>query len=303
MATLPVSSQTTLLPLASASSSPSPSSASSPTRTQPRLKAILKYRGSKWRLAPWIVSHFPAPESYTTYVEPFFGSGAVFFTKPPSKHEILNDLSGDVVNLFRVLREHGRALAALVAMTPWARAEYEASYTPICSGCEEQLETARRFLVRCWQAQHLDFTRQTGWRHNGATAHSPTTALWSKLPARLLAAVERLKQAEIECRPALELIQRHSRPEVLLYVDPPYVLATRRRKRLYAHEMNDADHMELLETLDAHPGPVVLSGYPNPLYDGRLARWQRFETAAVAEGGGPRTEVLWVKPATQQPAG
>lgn len=265
----------------------------------PHIKAILKYRGSKWRLAPWIVRHFPSSATYTTYIEPFFGSGAVFFTKAPTRHEVLNDLSGDVVNLFRVLREHGQALAALVAMTPWARAEYEASYTPICSGCEERLEAARRFLVRCWQAQHLDFTRQTGWRHNGPTAHSPTTALWAKLPARLLGAVERLKQAEIECRSALDLIQRHSRTEVLLYADPPYVLATRGRQRLYAHEMSDADHLALLEALERHPGPVLLSGYPNPLYDDRLAHWQRFEAAAIAEGGGRRTEVLWVKPAIQ----
>lgn len=281
-------------------SSPSSSSSlPSPPRPnlQPKLKAILKYRGSKWRLASWIVSHFPPPDTYTTYIEPFFGSGAVFFTKPPSKHEILNDLSGDVVNLFCMLREHGRALAALVEMTPWARAEYEASYTPLCSACEERLEAARRFLVRCWQAQHLDFTRQTAWRHNGPAAHSSTTTLWAKLPVRLLAAVKRLKEAEIECGQALELIRRHAQPGVLLYVDPPYVLATRGRRRLYEREMSDAEHAELLEVLDAHSGPVVLSGYTNALYDARLARWQRFEAAAIAEGGGRRTEVLWVKPA------
>lgn len=200
-----------------------------------------------------------------------------------------------------MVREHGRTLSALIEMTPWARAEYEASFAPACSTCDERLEAARRFLTRCWQAQHLDFTRETAWRHNGPTAHSSTTSLWAKLPVRLLAAVERLKHAEIECRPALDLIRRHSRPEVLLYVDPPYVLATRRRQRLYAHEMSDADHAALLAVLDKHPGPVVLSGYPHPLYDDRLTHWKRFETAALAEGGGRRTEVLWVKPATSSP--
>src|SRR5690349_21069220 len=69
-----------------------------------RIGPVLKYRGSKWRLAPWILQHFPSPASYTTYIEPYFGSGAVFFTMPPSKHEILNDISGEVVNLFRVIR-------------------------------------------------------------------------------------------------------------------------------------------------------------------------------------------------------
>lgn len=258
---------------------------------------ILKYRGSKWRLAPWILRHFPASATYTTYIEPYFGSGAVFFRKPPSKYEILNDLSGDVVNLFRVLREHGRALAALVQMTPWARQEYDASYVPICSSCEDRLETARRFLVRCWQAQHLDFTRHTAWRHQGPNSHSSSTGLWAKLPERLVQTIDRLKPAEIECRPALDLIRRHARPEALLYVDPPYVLETRGRRKLYLREMSNADHLELLEALDAHPGPVALSGYPSALYDQRLAHWRRFEASAVAEGGGKRTEVLWVKPA------
>lgn len=265
------------------------------------IRPVLKYRGSKWRLAPWILQQFPTPASYTTYIEPFFGSGAVFFTKPPSKHEILNDVSGEVVNLFRMLRDHGRALAALVAMTPWARAEYEWSYeasaAPIASACDARLEAARRFLVRCWQAQHLDFTRHTAWRHRGAQAHSSTTALWAKLPNRLLQSMERLKMAEIECRPAAELIARNARSDVLLYVDPPYMLATRGRRRLYVQELSDPEHAELLDLLNAHPGPVLLSGYPSPLYDQRLAHWRRVEAAAIAEGGGRRTEVVWIKPA------
>lgn len=256
---------------------------------------VLNYRGSKWRLAPWILQHFPPPTSYTSYIEPYFGSGAVFFSKPPSKHEVINDISGDVVNLFTMLREHGHALAALIQMTPWARAEYEASYLPVGSVCDEQLEAARRFLVRCWQAQHLDLTRQTAWRHRGARAHSSTTALWEKLPDRLLQTIQRLKTVEIECRPAAELITRNARPEVLLYVDPPYLLATRGRRRLYQQEMSDAAHEALLDLLDAHPGPVLLSGYPSALYDQRLRHWRRVEAAAVAEGGGKRVEVLWIK--------
>lgn len=263
---------------------------------------VLKYRGSKWRLAPWIIRQFPA---HRTYIEPYFGSGAVFFTKPPSRHEIINDLSGDVINLFRMLRERGSELAALIAMTPWARAEYEASYA-VCGDEDDNplaavyrtldpLEAARRFLVRCWQAAHLDFSRHTIWRHQGPAAHSSTTALWAKLPGRLRWAVERLKDAEIECVPALELIARNNRPDVLLYVDPPYVLSTRQRRRLYEHEMSDADHAELLEALDRHSGAVVLSGYPHPLYERRLAQWRRIEAASIAEGGGKRIEVLWIK--------
>lgn len=266
-----------------------------PRGDKPVLKPVLKYRGSKWRLAPWIISHFPDPATYTTYIEPFFGSGAVFFAKQPTRHEIINDLSGDVVNLFTVIRDHGAVLAALAQMTPWARAEYEASYAPVASPDDERLEAARRFLVRCWQAQHLDFTRQTAWRHHGASTHSAMTGLWAQLPDRLLAVVARLKAAEIECRPALEVIARNAQPDVLLYVDPPYVLTTRGRRKLYRNELSDADHLTLLDVLDAHPGPVVLSGYPNRLYAERLMHWQYAESPAIAEGGKRRTEALWIK--------
>ena len=59
---------------------------------------ILHYPGSKWSMAEWIISHMPP---HQTYLEPFFGSGAVFFNKPPSPLETINDIDGDVVNLFR----------------------------------------------------------------------------------------------------------------------------------------------------------------------------------------------------------
>src|SRR5690554_1056987 len=109
------------------------------------MKPVLKYPGSKWNIAKWIISFMPP---HTTYLEPFFGSGAVFFQKPPSKVEMINDIDGNVVNLFRVIREHPEELAALIEMTPWARDEYYASYEKT----GDSLEDARRFLVRCWQA-------------------------------------------------------------------------------------------------------------------------------------------------------
>lgn len=108
------------------------------------IKPILKYPGAKWSIADWIIGHFPA---HAHYVEPFFGSGAVFFNKAPAKHEVINDLSGDVVNLFRVIRDDGERLAALIEMTPWAREEYELSYQP----CEDAVERARRFVVQAYQ--------------------------------------------------------------------------------------------------------------------------------------------------------
>lgn len=260
------------------------------------MASLLKYPGAKWALASWIVRYLPETPHY---VEPFCGSAAVYFNLPwRPRHAVLNDLSGDIVNLFRVIRERGDELAALIEMTPWAREEHESAWQPT----ESPTEQARRFLVRTWQMHALGNAggKRAGWKTGGlASGASSTTRRWGRLPADLLATVDALRQAEIERRPALDVIARHRAADVLIYADPPYVTEMRRH-RLYAHEMSDADHVALLDALDAHPGPVALSGYACALYDDRLPHWRRVETQARAEGAQARTECLWLNPALQE---
>lgn len=253
------------------------------------MKPVLKYPGSKWNIANWIISHMP---EHTTYLEPYFGSGAVFFRKHPVKSETINDINDDVINLFQVLREHGEQLISLVELTPWARREYEESY--IKTG--DPVEDARRFLVRCWQAYGTKLNRNTGWRNDIQGSRGVhITKQWSRLPERMAHIVERLKQVQIECRPAVEVIRRLRYPEVLIYADPPYPLSTRQWK-LYSHEMTDQDHLELLDALDNHPGPVLLSSYENELYAERFrgGQWVKKTKKALAERGHIREEVLWL---------
>lgn len=125
---------------------------------------------------------------------------------------------------------------------------------------------------------------------------------WRKVPDRIMAVTERLRDVQIEQQPALKLIERYKAPSVLIYAGPPYLLSTR-SKRLYRHEMKDDDHIELLDALDAHPGPVILSGYDHPMYNGRLKHWQREEKQALAEMGRIRTEILWINPVAAEQAG
>jgi DNA adenine methylase len=254
-----------------------------------KIAPVLRYPGAKWRLADWIISYLPP---HTHYLEPYFGSGAVFFNKPPSKVETVNDIDGQVVNLFRVLREQPDELARLIEFTPWSRQEYYESYQ--LTG--ESLEDARRFLVRCWQGQGSRTNSRTGWKNDckvTQTVSCPRT--WDRLPKRIMAVCKRLKQVQIENAPAVEVIGRHISINVCIYADPPYNKAVK-SSDLYAHEMTDADHEELLEVLDKHPGPVLLSGYANPMYDERLKHWDRVTKKALAEKGKERTEVLWINP-------
>lgn len=210
--------------------------------------------------------------------------------KPPARLETINDIDGNVVNLFRVLREQPEQLAALIELTPWARDEYYSSYEKT----GEQVEDARRFLVRCWQAFGTMTAARTGWRHS-ATGRSPVMPQqWNRLPDKLEAAATRLKDAQIENMDAVQLIKKYNDPRCLIYADPPYTPETR-RKNIYAQEMTTEQHIQLLEALRAHSGSVVLSGYANEIYDNMLHDWKRIEKRALAERGQTRTEILWIK--------
>lgn len=257
----------------------------------------LKYPGAKWgsqgSTARWICSMLP---SHKTYVEPFFGSGAVFFTKRPSANEYINDLSGDVVNLFQVMREQPDDLARLIDLTPYARDEQQQAFEP----CTDPLERARRMLIRHWMTVGGNGgARGKAWRHSGAAGRRGKNCPqeWENLPARIYAHAKRLKMAHIENRPALEILGRLNHPETLAYIDPPY-LGDTRHGRMYAEEMQDeAQHIELLDFLAQDwQGMAVVSGYAHPLYDEALANWQRFTRQATAEMGQARTEVLWLSP-------
>lgn len=254
-----------------------------------KAKPILRYPGAKWSLASWIIQYLPA---FRTYVEPYFGSGAVFFSLPCTpEYAVLNDKHKSVVNLFEVMRTRGPELCALVELTPWARDEYYDAYT----ATGDALEDARRFLVRCWQAHATRLNQRTGWRNRGSADGGLTYALWNQLPERIAVVLERLKCAEIENIDALDIIARFAdQRDCLLYVDPPYVLSTRGGRKLYTEEMSDEDHVALLEALKQHRGPVVLSGYRHALYDDALQDWHCVEAPTLAEKGQMRTEALYL---------
>lgn len=251
---------------------------------------VLRYPGSKWRLADWIVGHLTP---HITYLEPFFGSGAVLFSKPRSQVETVNDINGDVVNLFRIIRERPEDLIRAVELTPWARAEYYASY----EHTGDPLEDARRFLVRCWMSHGAKLSERAGWAHHiQGNRGKSISKQWVQLPERIALTAKRLQGVQIEQQDAVVLVKRYAHPSVLIYADPPYPLETRSKRKYYADEMTVEEHLRLLDALDAHPGPVLLSGYRCDMYDRRLAHWHRREARSISGHGQERTEVLWLNP-------
>lgn len=251
---------------------------------------VLKWPGTKWNIASKITELMP---KHKIYLEPFLGSGAVFFTKAPCNTEILNDLDGEVVNLFKCIREKPEELARLVHFTPYSREEYKESYDR--SGTD--VERARQFLIRANMARAGMQYYSSSWRHAGpvlgAQCKQRVTGDWNRIPQSILEAAIRLKDAEIENTNALDLIKKYNRKDCLIYVDPPYLLSTRRQRYYNVEMTEDKEHEELIKILKNHSETVLLSGYDSDLYNDLLKGWSRKEIETTAEQGKRRVEVIW----------
>lgn len=250
------------------------------------MKAILKYPGGKWRIAEWIISFFP---EHKVYVEPYFGSGACFFNKTPSYIETINDIDGNIVNLFRVCRDYPEELAKAINITPFSRDEFISCNTP----SDNPIEQARRTLVRYHQSFGTSNSSKNSWR-NVQTYGGPRCAtMWNCLPEIIVNCCERLKEAQIENTDALTLIERCNDENTLIYCDPPY-LQELRKKNMYKHEMNNEQHIELLKVLKTSKSKIILSGYDNDLYNSELSDWATAEKQTIAQMGLHRIEKLWM---------
>lgn len=253
-------------------------------------RPVLRWHGGKWKLAPWIIGHFP---THRTYVEPFGGAGSVLLRKPRAYAEVYNDLDGTVVNLFRVLRsDRALELVEALRLTPFARAEFAEAYEP----SEDAFEQARRLVVRSFMGFGSNgHNRPTGFRANSNRSGTTPAHDWSNYPDCLAIVIERLAGVVVESKDATAVMAQHDSAHTLHYVDPPYVFETRAdMAKDYVHELSDDDHAELLTFLRGLRGMVILSGYPCQLYDAALSDWQRVERKAHADGARDRIEVLWI---------
>ena len=251
-------------------------------------ETILRWPGAKWRLADWIINMFP---SHDVYCEPFFGSGAVFFTKQASGTETINDIDSNIVNLFRVVRDSADDLAKAIEMTPYSRDEYRDCY----ESAGDEIEVARRFLVRTWQAFGGKTYCSTAWAHDRTnTVFRPK--YWCKLPVRILNTVERLRMAQIENMNALELIEMYNRSNTLLYIDPPYLKSTRTQLHYKCEFAKEDEHEALLQLCKQHKGYVIISSYENDLYNEELAGWEKRSMRTATNAAGSAVETVYLSP-------
>ncbi len=163
-------------------------------------RTLLRYHGGKWMLAPWIISHFP---DHRIYVEPFGGGWSVLLRKPRSYAEVYNDLDGEIVNVFKMVREKGNELADLLYLTPYAREEYG-----VLKVNDDPMERARKTIIRSFMGfSSTSIHRNTGFRSDSNRSGTTPAHDWKNYPESLVHTIDRLRGVVIENRDAKVVIQ------------------------------------------------------------------------------------------------
>jgi DNA adenine methylase len=284
-----------------------------------RLRAPVLWCGGKGKMVAKLMRHVPL--GGRPYCEPYMGAATLFFARPPAPVEVLNDLDGDLVNLFRCLQDKEKfpELKHRLLYTLYSRAEFARALEILNDpSITDPVLRAWAFFVALNQSFNGRKPRSTGeWGRAVKTTVSGcagTTNAWMRRLATLDDWHLRLLRVQIDCRDALEVIRYWDNPEAVFYVDPPYHPDTRTDQNVYAVEPDHSHYVQLVETLLNCKGAVVLSGYDHPVFAPLVeAGWTvtRYETACYAVGRArgsnllgvgavrarvPRTEVVWANP-------
>jgi DNA adenine methylase len=260
-------------------------------------KIAFGWYGGKFSHLDWLLPLLP--ESHH-YCEPFSGSGAVLLNRQPSLVETFNDIDGEVVNFFKILRDNSDELMKAISLTPFSREEF---HNAIHSDREmlPQMERARLFYVRARQArtglaQTATLGRWANCKETSRSGMSGVVSRWLGGVEALAEIAERLLRVQIENRPAVDLIKLYDSPSTLFYCDPPYLHDTRGDSKAYGFEMVESEHINLSEALNLCSGKVAISGYRNKLMDKLYKSWRRFdaEPRQCHSIKGIRQESLWM---------
>jgi DNA adenine methylase len=263
-----------------------------------RRRIAFGWYGGKFSHLDWLLPLLPDCHHYC---EPFAGSGAVLINRRPSPVETYNDIDGEVVNFFRVLRDQHEELTRALALTPFSREEYHCA---IYGESDEisNVERARRFYVRARQtrtglAQTASLGRWANCKNTSRAGMSGVVSRWLGGIESLADIAARLLRVQIENRPAADAIRLYDGSDTLFYCDPPYLHATRGDAKTYGFEMDDGQHREFARAVSECAGMVAVSGYDHPLMDELFdsGRWLKTlgEDRTIHSTKGTRAEALW----------
>jgi len=270
--------------------------ADSKPRKNGRKRIAFGWYGGKYSHLDWLLPLLPECHHYC---EPFGGSAAVLLNRMPAPVETYNDVDGEVVNFFRVLRDEKEALIEAIGLTPFSREEFFIA----CSAPESSIsdfERARRFFVRARQvrtglAQTASLGRWANCKRTSRAGMSGVVSRWLGSVDKLPEIAERLMRVQIENRPAADVVNLYDDADTLFYCDPPYVHESRGDSGAYGFEMSDDEHRAFASRLHSIKGKCVVSGYRCDLYDDLFADWDRVDAPVkhCHSVKKPRQEVVW----------
>ncbi len=220
------------------------------------MKTPISYYGGKQSLASAILGLIPA---HTTYCEPFFGGGAVFFMKTKSEVEIINDLNQFVVNFYRQAKACFPALQERIQSTPHARQLYRDAMVMYDNPhLFNDLDRAWAFWILCNQG-YASKIGAWAFRTSGNSCEKKTMTAKARLATGEL--VTRLDLVQIECTDALYLLRLRDLDTTFFYLDPPYFNSNMGHYGGYT----EADFESLLQACSKLHGKFLLSSYPSDL--------------------------------------
>jgi len=262
-----------------------------------RNKIAFGWYGGKYSHLSWLLPLLPKAHHYC---EPFGGSAAVLLNRLPSPVETYNDIDGEVVNFFKMLRVNREELIYQIGMTPFSREEFVRAIEEPRDGLSD-LERARRFYIRARQtrtglAQTASQGRWATCRNTSRRGMGGAVSRWLGSTRDLVDIAARLLRVQVENRPANNVIKAYDSKDTLFYCDPPYPHESRGDSKAYGFEMTDEEHKELAAVLHSVKGRVAVSGYHCDVMDRLYGDWTRLDAPerichSVKE---LRQENLWI---------
>jgi DNA adenine methylase len=249
-----------------------------------KARAFTKTHGGKFYLARRIVELLP---DHMYYVEPFAGGLSVLLNKPRCKDEYAYDTNQDLINAWDMIAHYPlimqRNFQAIGLNEHGMRNAFDATgpgdgALPWRQPGMREIEWAYHFIVRNRMSRGgfgRDFAWQTTRKRGGLPAEVNS---WRNFVEGIPALSARVHRVLFFALDGINAIQYFNDQNTLLYVDPPYLPATRTARKAYGdHELSVERHVELLAVLKQTRARVALSGYANDLYDQSLRGWKRID--------------------------
>ena len=274
------------------------------SKVKKRYQTLFGWFGGKYYHLNWLLPLLPEKRHF---IDVCGGSGVVLLNRSQVPVETYNDIDGNLVHFFRMLRDRPHELARVISLTPYSREEFVMSL--VHDETLSDIERARRFFVRCRMS--FGGVSQTATLGRWSSVVSASNCGMASVTSKYHGAIDsmmhmaaRLSKVQIENRPAVDIIRKYDCKDILFYIDPPYVHDSRKSTEVYGYEMDDSQHRELAEALHGIKGSFALSGYTCPLMDELFGQYERVEGPDLPQrsslrqnSGNPmdrRRESLWI---------